>query len=164
MLGHSLLIWTNFSYESSSFSTLHHVNPLSRPSIIRLYDGPQPVYRWLLNTTKLTGGPWCLSSGQGVYKKWQKFHSQQFEEVLCWHYIYIEQVTSHRYSAFAYMAKWAHSHIYILSCSKSSSGKQWWGWALEHECSWETFMQFHVTSAILLVHFTVYSLTNLYDI
>jgi hypothetical protein len=65
-LGHSLLIWTNVSYESPWFSTLHHVNPLSRPSIIRLYDGPHLMRRWLMNTTELTGRPWCLSSGLGV--------------------------------------------------------------------------------------------------
>ena len=61
MLGHSLLIWTNFSYEPPWFSTLHHVNPL-----IRLYDGPHLIWRWLLNTTELTGRPWCLSSGLDV--------------------------------------------------------------------------------------------------
>jgi len=57
MLGHSLLIWINFSYEPAPFSPLHHVNPLSRPSIIRLYDGPHPIWRWLLNTAELTGRP-----------------------------------------------------------------------------------------------------------
>jgi hypothetical protein len=66
ILWSSLLIWTNFSYEPPRFSTLHHVSPLFRPSIIRLYDGPHLIWRWLLNTTELTGRPWCLSSGLGV--------------------------------------------------------------------------------------------------
>jgi hypothetical protein len=99
-----------------------------------------------------------------VYKKWPSFHSQQFHEVLlCWHYIYKEQVPSHGYPAFVNMAIWAHSHAYTLSCSKSSPSKQWWVRALEHECSWATSMQTHFTSAILLLHFIIYSLTNLYN-
>ena len=57
-----------------------------------------------------------------VYKRWQSFHSQQLQEVLlCWHYIYIQQVTSREYPAFAYTAIRAHSHVHKLSCSKSSS-------------------------------------------
>jgi hypothetical protein len=34
---------------------------------------------------------------------------------------------------------------------------------LEHKCRWTTSMQPHFTSAILLLHFIMYSLTRLYD-